>query len=108
MVLKSMAFEQVIEHPRVRLVQEGHRTILSQLLVGLDSAMSNRSVLPTMLGELWEAAEQDEDWSDASGEDQRQRALLDYVAWLTEPQAISLAETLTGRRLDFAATSWLR
>jgi dGTPase len=100
-LLKQLTWCYVIDNPILASIQQGQREIVKNLFRRLRewaAAKKERSRLPYPLGIALENIHLDPDAgpSGMSDEKLRLRAVVDYIAGLTERQAMSLHERLTG------------
>ncbi|MGH8546542.1 MAG: deoxyguanosinetriphosphate triphosphohydrolase family protein, partial [Gammaproteobacteria bacterium] len=117
-MLKELTWYYVIDNPSLATVQRGQRAIIAHLFKELslwtDTAATDRGEdarLPATLRELLSTIRNDQQaLAQANERDDllRCRAVVDYIASLTERQAVDLYARLTGRSDESALEVWLR
>lgn len=116
-MLKQLTWHFVIDDPSLATAQRGQCAVIEGLFNELISAagsakrLSDRLRLPTQLREFLNLARNDRDTVGAVGGDDRlliARAVVDYIASLTEHQAVSLYQRLTGATPVSALDAWIR
>lgn len=117
-VLKELTWFYVIDNPALASIQRGQRRLVRELFTEL-LAWANQAAgdkreearLPRQFRELLKASLSDSAAISASDGDEgtlRCRATVDYVASLTEDQAIRLHQRLMGTAGSSALDVWLR
>jgi dGTPase len=122
-VLKQLTWYYVIDHPALATVQRGERLVIRELFEILSQWARDATAdeheharLPSAFRELLEAVQWDKDNAAAkgaaleaagNGDYVAVRATVDYIASLTEVQAIRLHERLTGRSAGSIFESWI-
>ncbi|MFD2093407.1 deoxyguanosinetriphosphate triphosphohydrolase family protein [Blastococcus deserti] len=106
-LLKAVTITQVIQRPQLTLNQEGQRRTLIELYAALQEWSSKHTVsnYPPLLQEMFEASESEQ--RAYSAKLVKARALIDYIAMLTDREAAHLLERLTGRYFH-SLGGWLR
>jgi len=108
-LLKQLTWCFVVDHPGLATAQRGQRHIIRQLLTALDrwvdEAKEERR-LPAPLQQYLAAIERDQP-PGYTPADRRRRAVADYVASLTEGQAIQLFDRLEGHIPPSVLEHWL-
>ncbi len=117
-MLKQLTWYYAIDNPALATLQRGHREVIQSLFRRLrewvfEAALerAEQARLPRHLREFLTATRDDrEAVSCTNGDDAllRTRAVIDYIAYLTEHQAIELHERLTGGSAASALDMWLR
>lgn len=117
-MLKEITWYYVIDSPALATLQQGQRRIINELYRRLRkwvraAATDHREKrrLPIYLRELLTAVRTDGEALSAYAEDDdklQARAVVDYIASLTEEQALELHRRLTGNPETSAFDVWLR
>lgn len=111
LLLKQVTWRAVIARPSLRISQEGQSACIRELcdiLMGL--VQEDPDTAPKRLIEFRRVAIEDPDTVDLRATEllANARAVVDYVAWLTERQARELYRALTGKDVATARVDWLR
>jgi dGTPase len=83
--LKSFAYQQLIESPRLKLVQKRGKEIIAKLF---DSFVNDGDLLPDDWKSIY-AARDDNQW--------RRRTVCDYIAGMTDRYCVEMYARLTGQ-----------
>ncbi|MCZ2838215.1 deoxyguanosinetriphosphate triphosphohydrolase family protein [Modestobacter sp. VKM Ac-2985] len=113
-MLKQLPWYYVIHDPALATMQEGNRRLVGELfddlLEWLPRAHADREPyrIPKRLLDLWSASEEEvgnETYLDETA--RAARCVADYIAMLTEAQAIDMHGRLRGRTGQSALDSWM-
>ena len=94
-VLKHLMWHYLIERPTLATIQDGHRTIVRELLEYYSAAIK-----PRMCDERLPITHQLELRKAGGDELQRARVVIDFVAGMTEPQATAIHRRIAGLGSD--------
>ncbi|WP_110180860.1 deoxyguanosinetriphosphate triphosphohydrolase family protein [Nocardioides solisilvae] len=114
-LFKQLTWHYVIHDPALATLQEGQaellRCLFDRLTKWLDDAIAAKEEfrLPKRLYDLWMVTETEPGRSEFGVNEhvRRARAVADYIASLTETQAIDLYERLTGTGAHSVLDPWL-
>jgi dGTP triphosphohydrolase len=106
----------VIQSPALSTIRHGQSRLISRLFHLLDEwvrefASDEQHRLPAALAHMLQAVSDDREADKAYGDNEsslRRRAITDYVASLTEEQAIRLHERLDRGSASSTLESWMR
>jgi dGTP triphosphohydrolase len=106
--LKRLTFSQVIDRPAMLMVQEGQRRTIRELFTALlEWYESDRAVtVSPLLAEIALASEDDNGLLSTGG--LAVRVIADFIAALTDREAVAILGTLTGRTYQSAIGPWNR
>jgi dGTPase len=113
-VLKQLTWHYVINSPDLATIQEGQKAVVRHLFTSLTAwAKRERSAerLPTRFREIMSAIQEDDEARSALDDDPdkiRSRAACDYIASLTEVQAIELHGRFIGQSKSSIMQGWVR
>ena len=113
-MLKQLTWHYVINSPDLATIQEGQKHIIQELfryLVAWASREKNTARLPTRFRETLKAIRLDDEAKAALGHEDEKifaRAAADYVASLTEAQAVELYGRLFGFTRSSVLHGWVR
>ncbi len=117
MFLKQLTWQYVINDPALITLQRGQDRVIRQLFSWLEAWLEeaekekHRDRLPTRLREFYAGINDDPRAKEAMGNDigqLRARAISDYIASLTERQALDLHGRLSGSTLSSILEGWVR
>jgi dGTPase len=120
LMLKQLTWQYVINDPALATLQEGQKILIARLFDKLvqwiEVAEKNKELhrLPQRLREWYDLTSREDGCDDAYGDGddattlRRARATADYLAFLTEDQAIDLYERVEGLAPHSVLESWLR
>lgn len=113
MILKQMTWQYVINNPALASVQQGQVRIVRDLFRDLVKWLEdegNPRRLPTRLRRIWHDFEENAEMREAYPKDgmMRARVVADYIAFLTEDQAIDLHGRLRGTVERSVLEGWVR
>lgn len=111
-LLKQLTWCYVINSPDLATIQEGQRLVIREIfehLLEWAGREKDHNRLPTRLAELINAEDEDDGGVCAGSEaKQRMRAVADYIASLTEPQAVEMHRRLHGSGRSSVLHGWVR
>ncbi len=114
-ILKRMTWYYVIHDPRLATLQEGQARVIRELFeycvdwIKREDENDRAERLPNRLRTIWQLLREDPSTQTTLGDDEkiRARAVADYIACLTEIQAVTLHARVTGAAPDGALGEWL-